>query len=197
MSSTIHIVPIVEGHGEVEALPILIRRIAMELGAVVEVGRPIRCHKGRMKSESALFQVLGLARQKMKMPGGIIILKDADDECPAQSGPALLEMAKGIAKDMNISVVIAKHEYESWLVASLESLAGIRGIPEGVSGEDNPEDICGAKERLSEVMTGNRRYSPRIDQSELTRQFDMQRARHKCPSFDKFWREIERLMKAK
>ena len=42
----VKIIPIVEGHGEVAAVPVLLRRIAKRLNAYdVQVGKPIRCQR--------------------------------------------------------------------------------------------------------------------------------------------------------
>ena len=36
-------------------------------------------------------------------------------------------------------------------------------------------------------------YSPTIDQPALTQRFSFEEARQACPSFDKLWRDLERL----
>lgn len=68
---------------------------------------------------------------------------------------------------------------------------GIRGIQENAEPPQEPENVRGAKEYLTNLMRGELRYSPRIDQPELTEHFDLSIALSKCPSLDKFRRELE------
>ena len=46
--------PIVEGHGEVDALPILLRRLDAEAHVHVEVGAPIRKRRGQLVTSAAM-----------------------------------------------------------------------------------------------------------------------------------------------
>lgn len=74
--------PIVEGHGEVAAVPILLRRLALELtGAAVDVAPPIRVPRTQLLRADALVRYVGLARRRAD---SILILIDADDDCPAR-----------------------------------------------------------------------------------------------------------------
>ena len=131
----------------------------------------------------------------MRGRGGILVLIDCDRDggCPAREGPALTRRACRARADMEISVVLAKKEYEAWFLAAAESLRGRCGLPEDLVGDPNPEDIRGAKEWLSKHMSGNRRYSETTDQATLTGVFDLQAAR-RADSFDKCYREIVRLL---
>ena len=94
---------------------------------------------------------------------------------------------------MEISVVLAKQEYEAWFIAAAESLRGQCGLPQDLVGDSDPESIRGAKEWLSRHMPRNRRYGETTDQATLTSVFDMQAAR-RADSFDKCYREIVRLL---
>jgi hypothetical protein len=94
---------------------------------------------------------------------------------------------------MEISVVLAKKEYEAWFIAAAESLCGECGLPQDLVGDPNPESIRGAKEWLSKHMPQNRRYAETTDQAALTNVFDMHAAR-RADSFDKCYREIIRLL---
>jgi hypothetical protein len=96
---------------------------------------------------------------------------------------------------MEISVVLAKKEYEAWFIAAAESVRGQCGLPQDLIGVPNPEDIRGAKEWLSRHMLRNRRYAETTDQAALTSVFDMQAA-CRADSFDKCYREIVRLLTA-
>jgi len=74
------IVPIVEGQGEVLAVPELFRRIIAELdlGASIEVGRPARQPKDKLLEDGELQRALGLAANEIGQEGAIFILLDSD-----------------------------------------------------------------------------------------------------------------------
>src|SRR4029450_10329381 len=74
------IVPIVEGHGEVAAVPILIRRIAevVSPGRSLEVLPPIRVSRQRLLKEGELERAAELAGRKAQPDGGILVLLDAE-----------------------------------------------------------------------------------------------------------------------
>ena len=85
-------------------------------------------------------------------------------------------------------------EYEAWFVASADSLVGHCGIAPSTTAVDHAEEIRNAKGCLSRRMQGSRRYSPKHDQSTLTRVFDLDAARS-APSFDKFWRDVHAILR--
>lgn len=77
--------PIVEGDGEVAALPVLLRRIAewRTPEVYVDVLAPIRVYKDRFLNRDDEFtRHLKLAAAKAGERGWILILLDADDDCP-------------------------------------------------------------------------------------------------------------------
>ena len=186
---------IVEGHGEVAAVPILIRRVAESLYPELEVvtPHPIRVSRSKVVQKNQLEQVVELAARNIRGQGAIFILLDSDDDCPARLGPKLLCRALEVRSDLPIAIVLAKYEFESWFLAAAESLQGQRGLNGNLQPPNNPEAISGAKEWLSQRMEGNRRYSPTADQPGLTYHFDLDQARH-ADSFDKCCRDIARLL---
>ncbi len=189
---------IVEGHAEVAAVPELVRRFQQTLdpGIGLEIRPPTRIGKGKLLTDGEIeHQVERLVRQ-LTPPRAILILIDADKDCPAELGPKLLARAKGARPDVSISVVLAKCEYEAWFLAAIESLRGKRGLAEDLASVEDPEAIRGAKEFLKKHMGGSRTYAETMDQPALTALFDMELARRYSPSFDKCWREIERLFAA-
>ncbi|WP_404980689.1 DUF4276 family protein [Carboxydichorda subterranea] len=125
----------------------------------------------------------------------ILVLFDADDDCPATMGPGLLQMAEQVlGRQAPVAVVLAKAEYETWFVACLDQLHGKRGIRRDARVPHDPEAIRGAKEYLEQQMTPGRFYSETVDQPALTQLIDVERTRSRSPSFDKLWREVERLV---
>lgn len=176
-----NIQPIVEGHGDVPAVPILIRRlIAATQTYELEVGRPIRQPRGRLVKEDSLRRAVKLA---LKQPGcaAILVLFDGDDDCPKELVPALRTWARSESGRVPCEIVVAKREYEAWFLASLESLRGSRGIRADASPPGDPESVRGAKELLEAHMACGS-YFEKIDQPSLTSAFDMAAA-YSCRSF--------------
>ena len=111
---------IVEGHGEVEAVPILLRRIAERVapGSVVYFPRPIRVKRQQILKVGELERAVGLAARQAGADGGIFVLLDADSDCPKRFAPKLLQRATAARRDRDIRVVLAKMEYEAWFLAA-------------------------------------------------------------------------------
>jgi hypothetical protein len=182
---------IVEGHGEIEAVPILVRRITQEVypNLVVQLIPPVRVPKSRLIKQRELERTVEFVARGVGQQGGILILLDSDDECPATLGPGLLARARQVRADLPIRVILAKREFEAWFLASAESLRGRRGLADDLESPPNPESIRGAKEWLTARMSEGRRYVETLDQPALTASFDLQRARA-AASFDKLFRDV-------
>lgn len=182
---------IVEGHGEVGAVPILIRRVcdALNITKYPNILHPMRVPATKLVKEGELERAVELGARKLGEGGAILILIDCDDGCPAIMGPDLLRRARAVRPDRKISVVLAKREYEAWFLASAESLRGKRGIAADIVAPPSPEAIRDAKGWLSGFMG----YSETTDQPALTAQFDLQAARS-ADSFDKFYREVSAIL---
>lgn len=195
--SDVRIAAIVEGHGECEAVPILVRRIARDIdpGFVPTVLPPLRVPASRLLKEGEIERAVDLAARKLQGRGGIIVIVDCDREggCPAREGPVLLERAVKVRANFPISVILAKKEYEAWFLAAAESIRGKRGLPDSLVGPLEPENIRGAKEWLSGKMLRGCAYSETDDQPALTSIFDMKVAR-RADSFDKCYRDIKKML---
>lgn len=192
----IRIVAIVEGHGEVEALPVLLRRIGRKLRPEesVEIPKPIRVKRQKVLHRGELERAVELAARQTRPGDGILILLDADSDCPKTLAPQILRRAVKERGDRRISVVLAKVEYEAWFLAAARSLAGKRGLDNGLTSPSDPEAVRNPKRWLTERMPFDRAYRETLDQPALTSVFDLEAARS-SPSFDKFWRDVESLLK--
>ncbi len=183
---------IVEGHGEYEALRLLLQRIAATVPPLhyVEIPRPIRISRSMLPREGELERAVELAARTAGDTGGILILLDADDDCPAELGPALLARARAARSDFDIRVVLAKAEYEAWFLAAGSSIHGLHGLDISASPAD-PEAVRGAKEWLTARMPCGQPYDPILHQAAFTAVFDLDAARRGAPSFDKMWRDVQ------
>lgn len=186
------IAPIVEGHGEVAAVPELLRRLAAEVtpGILPQVNPPIRIKVGSfLRDPGYLNRYVALAAGKAAQGGEglVLILLDCEDECPGQLGPRLLEQARQVRPDVPCLVVLAHREYETWFLAAAASLRGKRGLPENLETPKDPETVRDAKGWLGKRMAGG--YDPVVDQAAFTNLFDLGMA-STVPSFKRF---VERL----
>lgn len=187
----ISIASIVEGHGEVDALPVLLRRLnEWRPGPhYAQVLPPIRVHRDRfLNREEELRKQLLLAAAKCGEQGWILVVLDADDDCPVSLAAKVRQRAKRYVPHRRLSVVLAKREYEAWLVAAARSLDGRRGFrcPEGTPADaEAPRD---AKGWLRQNMEGGV-YSEVLDQPAFTAHFDLQQAFENSRSFRKLCKE--------
>ena len=190
------IVSIVEGKGEEEAVPILLRRIAERVipGVSVDVRRPIRVKRQQIVKAGELERAVEFAARRAGVNDGILILLDADTDCPADLAPNLLRRATAAREDRAIRLVLAKMEYEAWFLAGAASVAGQHRIDSAAVPQQDAEAIRNAKGWLSKQMPPGQPYRPTLHQPSLTAIFDLDAARA-APSFDKLWRDVTSLLK--
>jgi len=188
---TVSISCVVEGHGETESLPIILRRIPGEknLDILVKVDARIRIPKSRLLRTGELERAIELAARRLEGTGLILVLIDADEDCPKEVIQGLRQRVEEARSDVPTSVVLAKMEFEGWFLASAESLRGYRGLPNNLSRPPEPEDIRGAKEWLSDQMAGT--YSSTVDQPAFASRFNFGEAETYSRSFRKLLRDIE------
>lgn len=186
---------VVEGHGEVQSVPALIRRIAQQLNPAlaVVIPHPVRMPKSKLLKQGELERATQLAALNAGREGGILVVLDSDEDCPARLGPELLERVHAARADLPSAVVLAKREFESWFLASAESLRGSNRLPEDLESPHDPEEIRGAKEWLRQHIRDGA-YAPTVDQASLVHAMDFVLAR-RSPSFDKCYREVTQLLK--
>src|SRR5437667_10491663 len=109
---------VVEGHGEVQAVPILIRRVGAVIDPTLSIDgkSPLRVPRSTLIRDRELERAVELAARKTGGRGAVFILVDRDDDCPAELGPHLLERARKTRSDLPIGVVLAKREFETWFL---------------------------------------------------------------------------------
>jgi hypothetical protein len=183
---------IVEGHGEVTALPILVRRIARAEGLVEpECPAPLRDPRGKLVKQDELHRAVELMARKAAPSGPLLVVLDADDDCPAKLGPQLVEWVRAARADRACGVVMCQRELEAWFLAAARSLRGTRGLPMDLEPPPSPESLRDAKGWLSARMPGG--YSETVDQPALAATMSLDEARATA-SFDKLWRDLVRIL---
>ena len=166
----------------------LLRRLAEWLSpdSGLTVGRPIKVHRDRfIRKDDEFRRMLLLAEAKVGSAGWVLVLLDADDDCPVKLASSIATRAKAVLPHCAVSVVCANREFEAWFIASAESLSGRRGLL--VAAGDSPRDpdaIRGAKEWLSgRIVEG--RYRETTDQPAFAAVMDLELARQRSRSFRK------------
>jgi Domain of unknown function (DUF4276) len=191
----ITIASVVEGDGEVRALPKLLQRIAADLGIVsLRTPQPHRRPRGSLIRDGGIETAVDAAAVRVIGLGGVLVLLDADDDCPADLAPRLLQRARAARQDKRIAVVLANREFEAWFLAAAPSLAGQHEFGTGLTRPTNPEAARDCKGLLSEARPKGHPYKETVDQAPLASAFDMKMARQYSGSFDKFYREVSRLL---
>jgi hypothetical protein len=186
------IVSIVEGHGEIKTVPLLVRRIAQDMNLFVHAPQAMRLSRGKMKND--LPRMLALARAEIKQAdeqGGVLIVLDADDDCPAKLGIELKAKAQVAFADLPAVIAVANKEFEAWYLAAALSLRGQRGLPINLEPPTNPETIRNAKGWLAERMAQG--YTETLDQVALAAKIDFSQAEN-APSFRRFRQRVAELL---
>lgn len=187
------IATIVEGDGEVVALPVLLKRLSQWLtpGAKVSVETPIRVRRDRFLNRSDEFErYLKLAAAKCGKFGWVLILLDADDACPATMSNIVAQRAREAIGHKEVAVVFANREYEAWFIAAASSLHGCRGF--SAMTQDamvEAEVIRDAKGWIKQHMLGSYKT---LDQKEFSQRIDLQAAHANSRSFRKLCAEWQR-----
>jgi hypothetical protein len=186
--------PIVEGHGEVEAAPVLLRRLLAEADCQdVGVGRPIRRTHSQLHSKEGIQAGVRLALLQPEC-AAVVILFDGEDDCPKELAAQVRVWARAAAASTPCDVVVAYREYETWFLAALESLRGQYGIAKNAAAPANPESKRDAKGALEEFMPPDRAYSETGDQPAMSAVFDMGLAHRRNRSFRKLVKAIGELL---
>jgi hypothetical protein len=212
-----------EGHGEVSALPVLARKLLCERDRgslffvdddILRTGEAaglIKWDKQKNRADCREWiRKVGVAARRSNL-GGILALFDGDARTfPAGSPSAFCAAAAakfmavaageaGAGKIFSLAVVFACVEYETWIIAGAESLAGKSfkdgrpALPRGLKFPAGELESHG-KRWLEEHCPG---YRPTRDQSPLTELLDVNVVRaKKLRSFSRLEHAIDQLLEA-
>ena len=203
------IAPVVEGHGEVEAVPALLNnwfrfRHFMNFRSLDKAVRTpgARALLAPYDRERGLGIEHYVRLAAGSRPDAILVILDADDECTHRKtnkpyrplGPELLERATGVMPHIPVGVVVVNREFESWFMAGYYRLRTKRLLPytAHLPTDLDIEDPRDCKGRMTQLL--RREYSPTADQKEFAKRITFRiYMRKKSGSFDKLVRELERL----
>jgi Domain of unknown function (DUF4276) len=202
MSGFLKIAPIVEGHGEVEAVPLLLRRILKEFhhGWRPAVLPPIRQPRDRLvrNINNTLVSAVRFAAEQLResvLPEArslILILCDAEDSCALQLVTNMSTALALAAVSTPVVTIVAVPTYETWFAAAAASLTEFLDL-DPASIPVDPERLQIRKSWIEKRFKGTR-YSETVDQRRLTAAMDLKLCRRQSPSFDKLCRDISRVV---
>ena len=112
MGPSFFIVPIVEGHGEVQAVPILLQRLPADMvpDARLHLNPALRVKAGSFVNDGDYFRKyveLAARKAKARTNACVLILLDCEDQCPGELGPGLLEKARTCRSDVVFIFILA------------------------------------------------------------------------------------------
>jgi hypothetical protein len=184
---------IVEGHGEVQAAQVLIRRIASACGFHNFTCSVRRIPKSHLVKPGELERAVEALTRQIGRSQPVLVLLDADKDCPKDLAANLNARCQAEHADVRISIVIAKKEYEAWFLAAASSLAGQGGLIDRLDPPSDPESVQGAKEWLTARMHRDQSYSETRHQAAYSALMDLSEARL-ARSFRKFEKELGGLL---
>ena len=159
---------------------VLLRRLAERQGVYdLQVPEPSRVPRDRFLNRDEEFdRRVAFAGLKAGKDGLVLIVLDADDDCPVALANQVEVRATPHLRGATCAVAIANREYESWLIAAAHSLASKRGLPAVLECPANSESIRDAKGWLSERMVGHggNAYRAVLDQAAFTAAVDLDAA---------------------
>ena len=184
--------PIVEGHGEVEAVQKLINKINSILNVNgVFVNREERVPRGKLGLEIAFKKAL--RRASSKLPDAIIVIFDLDDDCARVIIPQQIQWSIEEIGHIPVAICAARKEFEAWFLAGIESLRSEAGIAAQSVLQRDPEIISNAKSELIRLQSG-RPYNPPEDQKRYVSQLDLYEVFRSASSFRKLVKEYSNLL---
>lgn len=192
------IILLVEGHGDIIAVPRLLHNImkCLKIYDVDTDRRPMKVGEiAKLQSDGVLEKFIRYAC--MKDGDLILLIVDCDDDCPVDVARDFLNRIKsmGGAVSKKIGVVFFKKEFESLFLFSIEALAA--ATPEfGWDLEDfdvdrDMEEIRDAKGQLRRLMKGGKTYKETTDQTQFIKALNFDRLRERSRSFQHFQNTIK------
>ena len=178
------LLPIVEGHGDIQAVPVLIRRILQHHNIFdIEVLNPHK--RGDLPKIKANFD--NCFKMAIKEKAAIIWIIDFDCatcDCVASESAQLYQRANAIYAGWPFRVAFMVKEFETLFLSEPDATRSIlKEIPKATTFPENPETIRGAKEWLSKAMPSGYAYKETVHQVKLSAVVDLDYLRISSASY--------------
>ncbi|WP_229770433.1 DUF4276 family protein [Schaalia hyovaginalis] len=177
------ITSVVEGHGEVDALPVLLRRLTSNFSILVR--KPHRIKRTEFTGRDGANAVR-MQREAAGELGMVIVLLDLDDD---DSDELRKRVIDNVGED-RVSVVLATKEFEAWFLAGVESLRSHSDVRDDATYDGDCESVRNAKGRLEGLMKCS--YKETLHQAKFAACLDLELARKNSPSFESFCSSVEK-----
>jgi len=205
---SLFIAPVVEGETEELALDPLLKRVCKELLGCTQnpaVLKPFRGKRNQLGHPSGTVLVATVEKAYLKLRQAtkydtnatelLLILIDADKECPATLAPRLLKTAySAVPPSAQIACVLPKLTFENWIVAGASSLGGVSGLPDQLTIRKDPEAGSGANWLKAQIRSRdkNRTYQKTADSLAFVEKMNLADCQQKSRSFRKLVSELEK-----
>lgn len=189
------LLPIVEGHGEIPAVPILIRNILAAQGIHDVQPLPARRH-GEYATVTRKFDNIFLAAVKEGAPILWVMDFDSKDyDCPVKEAHILLTRAETLRPGWPIKIAFLVKEYETlFLIDEAATRKIFPDIPSQTLFPTNPESIRGAKEWLSKARPSQgSAYKETVHQAKITAHLNLDLLRTRSADFAHLERAVVEL----
>ncbi len=189
------ILPVVEGDGDMQAVPELIRRVAHDKGHFdLSICRPHK--RGDLPKVRSRFDDFFKTALLERCP--ILWVMDYDcSGCDDQAADVddLRARALGLSQGAHFEFAFMVQEFEALFLADHETTRRVfPDIDEAVQFPADPETVRGAKEWLSSARPKGSAYKPTQHQKRLASQVNLARLRLRSDSFVRFEAAVEGLI---
>jgi hypothetical protein len=189
------ILPVVEGKGDLEAVPVLLRRTLDDMSR--RDVRVIRPHeRGEWPRVRRRFEQFFSVAVSEGAPVLWVLDFDCDDcTCVASVAAEMYERARQVRAGWPFRAAFMVKEYESLFLAEQRAAQQVlTALPDGLMFPDDPEAVRPAKEWLSRNMPKGSAYKPSVHQAPITARLDLTRLEEASPSYRHLKRSVERLL---
>lgn len=213
---SVYVAPIVEGKTEQHnGVRELVRRVWYELfgrSEYLEVLRAVRGDRGILgnpargsdlatkihEAHIGLRDAVANDADPTGTRGVVLLVLDADDDCPKTLGPDLLKAAQQHCSHLSpFTCVLAVREFENWIVAGS---AGFRGrndldLPDPLPPVTDPEAFAGASwlTKQRQLVGRGKTYKKTADAVRFIHAMDLAEAERTSRSFQKLCKELRGL----
>lgn len=184
---------VAEGVGEMAAAPKLVSRLLRDRGPAGWIV-PEDAYKlgGLPVFLSRPDDTLDTIRRAN--PDAVLFLSDLDEGCPAEEALKAVAIFRAASLPFPVAVVLARCEYEAWMIASIETVAAADPRLSGnLTCDVDPESIRDAKGWLTARLPAGIKYRPSTDQARYTSAIDLAAARTRSRSFRRLCHALDEL----
>jgi hypothetical protein len=170
---------IIEGKGDAEAIPVLLRTITLSNNYSDFFPDPVPILKANLKAIKGKRTIEKYIQHALNSPAdSVMIAVDSDDVCPINAVTEIRQKMASIHISKPVAICIFYREFETMFLQSIDSVMqkhpqfGWRNFNIKAVIDEDSEKYRDAKGRLSEFMEHGRRYNAVIDQQRFAKALD-------------------------